>query len=107
MTFDDLLIKLKEITHEELRQHEENYLELVFAKTDLGTVTSELNAYFGGPLKPEGEKPSKEAAQYSAPYGGILQGQTMYYHVKDQGAEAALLWPWGSGMSVTVKVIRE
>ncbi len=107
MTFEELINQVKAVPTEELRSHDANSLEAVFSKTNLAQVISCLNAYFGKPLKPEGEAPSMEASGYAAPYGGVRRNQTMYFQTTKDQREVALLWPWGSGQEITVRMIRE
>jgi hypothetical protein len=106
MTFEQLVQEVRALMAQD-RKLEENYAEVVVGKEKLGNVNSKLESYFGPPFKPEGQAPSPEAAQYSKPYGGIAQNQTMYYHQKEQAYEAAMLWPWGSGAATTVKIFRK
>ena len=107
MTFEELLREVKKIKCQEMRAHQENYLEVVVAKPELEAVTTVLQSYFSLPLKPAGEHPSKEANAYSEPYGGIQSNQTMYFRKNETASDLAFLWPWGSGTAITVKIIRE
>ncbi|MDP3919273.1 MAG: hypothetical protein Q8R76_00480 [Candidatus Omnitrophota bacterium] len=107
MTFEELLAAMKKIKCDEMRKGEAGYLEMVITKSEMAPMTSVLQSYFGEPLKPEGQAPSGDANQVSKPYGGIRRDQTMYHHKSEANTEVALLWPWGNGTSITVKVIRE
>lgn len=106
MSFEDLLRNVREKMCQD-RKLEANYMEVVVDQTQIDPVTTALQEYFGLPFKPAGKEASPEAAQYSKPYGGIAQNQTMYYRRKETVLEAALLWPWGSGAATTVKIFRE
>jgi hypothetical protein len=106
MTFDELLSELGKIPCQEKREWGRDYCEFVVGKNDLERLTVSLQAFFGKPFKPENEKPSRDAAQYSEPFGGIQSNQIMYCQKNDQSIDIALIWPWGSGLSLTVKVIR-
>jgi hypothetical protein len=105
-TFDELLCAVRKIDCEESREQTDCYCEIVVATAHLPAVISLLQSYFGVPLKPQGQKPSAEANTYAEPYGGIYDGQTLYLKKQGAGPELALLWPWGSGASTTVKLIR-
>lgn len=107
MTFEEFLCEVKNIRCQETRAWTDKYCEVVVASADLEAMAVVLQSYFGPPLKPKGERPSKEANAFAEPYGGIFDSQTMYFHKNGQGSELALLWPWGSGLSVTVKIIKE
>jgi len=106
MTFDDLLEQIQKIPCSEKRAREQNYCEVVFAKPSMQEVNTALEACFGPPLKPEGKPPSAEATQYSKAYGGVQGNQVLYYRKSANGDEMAMLWPWGNGVSVTLKMIR-
>lgn len=107
MTFDDLLDQIQRIPCAEKRTREANYCEMVFAQPNMPEVNQTLVACFGVPLKPEGERPSAEAAQYSKAYGGVQANQVLYHRKGASGDEIAMLWPWGNGTSVTLKMIRQ
>lgn len=107
MTFKELLSEVAKIKCRETRVRTDNALEVVIAKSDLGSLTAVLESYFGPALKPAGTQPSREANRYAEPYGGIRRDQTMYFRKQEGGAEIALLWPWGSGDVLTVKIFRE
>ena len=107
MSFDELLHEVTKFKFQEKRVQEENHFEAVVAVADLGTLTGVLDAYFQAPFKPKGLPPSKEANVYSEPYGGVQAGQTLYYRKDEKGAALALLWPWGGGAFVTLKIIHK
>jgi hypothetical protein len=106
MTFQEFLIQIQIIKLEELRIQTEEYFEAVISKACLDSLHEVLKAYFGPPLKPEGHQPSGEANRQAKPYGGIRKVQTMYFRRDQDHTECALLWPWKSGASITIKVIQ-
>ncbi len=106
MTFEELADQIKNGPCEEVRTQTESFLEVVVGTAFLGTVSGMLEAYFGSPMKAEGKKPDRESSRYAEPYGGIRQNQTLY-RKKEGGPATAILWPWGSGSRVTLKLIKE
>jgi hypothetical protein len=106
MTFEDLLGQVDKVARQEIRAKEKDYMEIVVTKANLAAVNTTLTGYFGPPLKPEGAETTSQAAQYAKPHGGVMKNQTLYFAQKEKIIEAALLWPWGSGASITVKVFR-
>jgi hypothetical protein len=106
MTFQDLLAQIQTLKVEESRGQTGEYFEAVISRADLDPLHKILTAYFGAPLKPEGHSPSSEAKEHAGPYGGIRKDQTMYFRLDGEYSEYALLWPWGSGNRVTIKIIR-
>lgn len=91
---------------QEMRAREAHYFEIVVAKETLGQVNVILESYFGPPLKPAGRPASSEASERAKPYGGVQSNQTLYYQLRGKISELAMLWPWGSGQSITVKIAR-
>lgn len=104
MTWDELTGGVRKAKLIELRGQKEKYLEVVMAVSDLAPVTDLFRTYFGEPLKPPGERPSSDAERYAASFGGVHQGQTLYARKIGEDVHGALLWPWGDGLSVTVKI---
>jgi hypothetical protein len=107
MTFPEFLQEVKKLKREELRVEEAEYLEIVVAKEDLAPLHKVLSAHLGSPLKPEGQVPSREADRRAKLYGGVRKDQTMYFRQGSDGCVCVLLWPWGSGTRITVKIIRD
>jgi len=105
--FEELLHGVKEVKLEEMREHETDYMEVVVSRENLEEVEVLLTSYFGAPIKPAGERASKEASKRAKAYGGIMPNQTMYFQEITQKVEMALLWPWSGGGSITIKLIQE
>lgn len=106
MDFSDFLNQIKKLQCQEKRASTLEYTELVVAKPHWNEMASVLNAYFGQPLKPQGQNSSRDTDQCAKPYGGVRKDQTLYFKKNETGTYAALLWPWGNGTSVTLKIIR-
>lgn len=104
MTFSDLLARIQTVRLQETRACTGDYFEAVIAAADLGPIQEVLAAYFGPVFKPAGTSPSGEANRYAKPYGGIRKDQIMYLRKSEGHVDCALLWPWGSGASFTVKI---
>ena len=106
MIFQQLLSEIQKLRLEEQRAQTEDYLEAVISKESLDSLHMVLTAYFGPPLKPEGQAPSGQIQQQAAPFGGIRKDQTMYARQEGSHFAYAVLWPWGSGVRITLKVVR-
>ena len=106
MSFQDLVTEIQFLKPVENRAQKADYLEVVVERDHLEPLSKVLTAYFGAPLKPEGQSPSGKASELAKPYGGIRQDQTMYCRQTPQHNEFALLWPWGNGVRVTAKIIQ-
>jgi len=106
MTFADLIGRLRESPLSELRVCRGDYLEAVVSSDAVEAVKSLLDSYFGSPFKAEGKSAFPEAVSYAEAYGGVREDQTLYLHTGTAANEVALLWPWGSGSAVTLKLAR-
>ncbi len=104
MTWDEMASAVKQAKLIEMRGQKDKYLEVVVAVDDLAPVTDLFNVYFGAPFKAIGQRPSSEADVYANPFGGVQTGQMLYIKKVENVVEGALLWPWGNGTSVTVKI---
>ncbi len=105
-TFQSLVDQIKTVKCQETRAIGPDYCEVVVAKDHLPAAITALEAYFSAPLKPAGKKSSKEADAIAKPYGGVHENQTLYYIKTQTESALALLWPWGGGMPVTIKIIK-
>ena len=104
MTYPELLEEAKKLKFREKRVDSPALLELVISHDLMGDLGKVLENYFGPPLKPAHQAPSREANAYSAPYGGIQKNQTLYYRDAEAVSQCALLWPWSDGKLITVKI---
>ena len=104
MTYAELVEESKKFKCLETRVDSPDILEIVVSQETLISLNRLLESYFGLPLKPAGQTPSREASAYSAPYGGIQKNQTLYYRDADAASHCALLWPWSDGKMITVKI---
>ena len=104
MNFAELVHKLHGIPVDELRKESEGYFEFVLSSRHLAHLYPILEKYFGVPFKPPGVPPTKEAEDFAKLYGGIMKHQTLYFLQEDGLASCAMIWPWGDGARVTVKV---
>ncbi len=107
MTYTKLLEDVKKLEIEELRADSSEMLEFAIRTDYLSQLNGILESYFGPPLKPPNKRPSRQEVIYASPYGGIRRGQTLYCIERDTVLNIALLWPWGDGTCVTVKIIQD
>ncbi|MBU0549665.1 MAG: hypothetical protein KKH80_02570 [Candidatus Omnitrophica bacterium] len=107
MQFIELKEEVKNIAAGEMREDEENYLELVVLKGKIDDVCRKLEELLGPPAFPSENKLTPEIENIVNKYGGIFQGQTLYFSSQNNSTVFAMLWPWGSGMHVTVKLIHQ
>ena len=102
-----LLEEAKNVPILELRADDNEEVEFVLKVGELEKLGTLLQSFFGEPVKPKGQAPSKEAEVLTEPFGGIRDNQTLY-HTKYNGRSCfAMIWPWGDGKLATVKIFRE
>jgi hypothetical protein len=108
----------KELTNsvKEIRESSENYDELVLFSKDIATWNHVLTQKLGPPLispdkitdgSSEESSPSlKEAAlDLATPFGGIAEGQTLYYGTHNSYVFLIMIWPWQDKAHVTLKKV--
>lgn len=105
MPFIDLIKELKNVVFSHLRIDRDNYFEAVVAKNELLKVTACLEKFFVSPILPS-QLPSASKKTLKQ-FGGIMQGQTLYFKNYDSDNVIAMLWPWSDGVHTTVKIIKE
>ena len=104
MNYSECIAEVNKIKIFLVRTKSEDYFEFVINLEVLESLNKILLAFFGVVLKPAGAEPSKAAAKYAEDYGGIRKNQTLYYLEKDSVSYCTLLWPWGDGKLITVKM---
>jgi hypothetical protein len=104
MTINEIFEKLSVLDVKKKRSHEEDYLELVFFKKDIHAWERELKEIMGQALKPFGKKPSGEHGKLAKPYGGIRANQSLYKRNFGKYDVVAMIWPWGNGQHMTLKM---
>ncbi len=107
MTFQELLGEAKKLNCVESRVQQDDHFEIVVSSDALGAAEVLLRSYFGEPLKAKGVPPTSALSAKARAYGGIQANQTMYFRQGAGGGEFAFLWPWGNGLSITVKIMTE
>ena len=106
MTYDQLLTEVKKLKCLETRTDSKSELEFVIKANDVSIINSVLQNYFGPPLKPAGQEPTKEAWNYTVNLGGIRENQTLYYVKREEVSYCAMIWPWSNKVSITVKIFQ-
>lgn len=107
ITFGELLQQIKKVHLEEKRTDLPEWLEVVVDKGHLEEMRPILENYFGPPLKPAGQAPSREARKIVEGLGGVRPNQTLYHAEKNGAAYLAMFWPWEDGILTTVKIGQE
>ena len=101
----------------EIRESSENYDELVFFSKDISNWNRILTEKLGPPLISAEEieienssenilSSKKDAAlKLADSFGGICQGQTLYYGTYNSTMILIMFWPWQDKKRVTLKKV--
>ncbi|MDD5060378.1 MAG: hypothetical protein PHY35_04575 [Candidatus Omnitrophica bacterium] len=105
MDFSSIKNNLKALNFESIRQETNNYLEAVIVQQEIEKLNFCLKNIFADPVFPANESLEEGLQKTVDSFGGIMQGQTLYF--KNIGANNvfAMLWPWRDGIHTTVKII--
>ena len=106
MTFEELIFEVKKESFEELRSESDEGLEFVMRAEKLNSLNPTLERFFGAATKPAGVRPRGEEDALTSSFGGILKNQTLYSHAQNGTSHLAMIWPWGDGEHVTVKIFK-
>lgn len=99
----------------EVRERSENYEEIVLLVKDIADWNKVLVEKLGPPLISKEEYEILNASEdvlasnidvaleSTQPFGGIVEGQTLYYSVYDSTVILIMIWPWQDNVKVTLK----
>lgn len=106
MQFNELKEQIKNVGLNDVRKDSENYFEAVVAKDNMKELINRLDNFFGKPVWPSRVGLSFQMQETIKEYGGIVNGQTLYFSNQDSKVIFAMLWPWENGKYTTVKIIQ-
>lgn len=104
MQFTELIKEVKAVSFTELRKDSDDYFEAVVTKQELANLTKRLEQFFGVPAWPSKNKITSQVQGVIKDFGGIMPNQTLYFWSEGKDTMFAMLWPWGDGVSITVKI---
>lgn len=104
MTLKEIIERCGGLNICEKRNITDNYCELVFFRAEKDELNKVFEGIFGPPVKPTGEKPTREALRLAKDYGGLRDSQKLYKKEFDGDTFIAMFWPWHDGVHVTVKL---
>ncbi len=104
MNFSDLKGEVKKISFDAVRADKKDYFEAVVAKGKLSALLEVLDKAFGPPAWPSKKGLSGEIKATIDDFGGIENGQTLYYQGEGRRSAFAMLWPWQNGEQITLKL---
>ena len=96
---------VKGLGFETLRADNDVYFEAVFIKEGTAKLNERLTHLLGEPVFPSNDKLTSQMQEAIKGFGGIQQGQTLYFKVEGANYTFAMLWPWQDGLHTTIKII--
>ena len=88
-----------------MRTDNSNYFEAVFIKEELVKLNVRLKNFFGEPAWPSKDKFTSQMQEAIKDFGGIKDGQILYFKNEGVNSVFAMLWPWQDGLHTTIKII--
>lgn len=103
MQITELIKEIKDVQFEEIRKDSPIYFEAVLTKSKLTQLNAILIKAFGKTAWPSTDKLTPEIQKTILSFGGIQQGQTLYFNQEGTTSCFAMLWPWQNGELITLK----
>ncbi len=106
MSFSELINSLKKVPIFEERVNTPKLREFVVSSDHITSLHTILTQFFGDSFKAPGYQPSPAHKKLAAMWGGIRDGQTLYFRQEGELNSCAMFWPWQDGTRCTVKLAR-
>jgi hypothetical protein len=107
MQFSELKEQIKTVEFETLRFDIDNYFEAVLVRATLEKLNSVLEKTLGLAVWPSKKCLTDEIEKAIASFGGIRGDQMLYFLSDANGIIFAMLWPWGDGNHITLKLVKK
>jgi hypothetical protein len=107
MNFSQLKTEIKNVAFETVRTDAEDYFEAVITKEKLTELSFTLEKGFGVPAWPSKNRLAAQIQKAIAEFGGIRDGQTLYFGNEDKYSLFAMLWPWQDAEHITLKIAKK
>lgn len=107
MEFSAIKDAVKNLGFEALRADKDDYFEAVFIREGIAKLNESLKNLLGEPVWPSNDKLTLQVQEAISGFGGIHEGQTLYFRNEGAGVIFAMLWPWSDGQHTTIKIINK
>ncbi len=107
MEFNQVKEAVKGIVFDTVRVDNVNYFEAVIVNNCRPGQTDKLDGLFGKPIWPGKNRLTAEAQNTINEFGGVKEGQTLYFWQQDNLHIFAMLWPWQDDYHITLKVAQK
>lgn len=102
--FSQLKKEAGDIGLEIVRIDTDDYFEAVIVKNKLTEFIQRLEKIFGAPRWPSEKNLSPQILGVIQNFGGVRDGQTLYFMQAKNYSLFAMLWPWMDGRQITLKL---
>jgi hypothetical protein len=103
-TLKEIIERCSSLEVGESRHQNETYCELVFYNREIDAWHTVFSEALGPPVKPAGQKPTKDFVRLTEAYGGIRTGQTLFMREFEDVTVMAMFWPWEDNKHTTLKM---
>ena len=107
MQFSELIKDVKSIIFETKRADNNDYFEAVILNQEIEKLTIILDRFFSLPVWPSKTGLTLQIQEAIKGFGGISQGQTLYFWGEEGQTIFVMLWPWSDGAHITVKIVKK
>ena len=104
MQFEALKGDVKGTDFEVVRNDSGDYFEGVILRDRMGPVRAKLEKHLGAPVRPSPAMLSERVQEVISVFGGIREGQTLYFSSQTNRYVFAMIWPWGDGLRATLRM---
>jgi hypothetical protein len=104
MQFQTLKRDVTQANFETVRRDSEHYFEGVILRDRMGPVWGMLETHLGAPVWPSPAMLSQRVVKVISAFGGIQEGQSLYFSSHTDIHFFAMIWPWGDGLRATLKM---
>ena len=106
MDFNELRKQVQNLAFGEIRVNTDNCFEAVTTANDMAALTSFMEKFLGQPVFPSAAPLSAAIQTATQRYGGVNDGQILYYLSHGTSVVFAMFWPWADKVHVTLKLVR-
>lgn len=107
MPLTEVKKEVKSIGLAEVRTDTADYFEAVLTKEILPALLVKLEKIFGAVKYPSDKAIPDDIAAMTQKFGGVREGQTLYFSQKDGLSKIAMLWPWQDDQHITLKIAKK
>jgi len=107
MPLTEVKKEMKSVGLTEVRIDTADYFEAVLTKEVLAALSLKLEKIFGAAQYPSSKSLPDDIVAMTQKFGGVREGQTLYFTKENGLSKLAMLWPWQDGQHLTLKIAKK